>query len=68
MATVEMKGIVKVYDGDVRAVDTGKHAIVARVPPHHLLRAGEDAFFEVNMDKVTLFDLETEKTLNGERV
>jgi multiple sugar transport system ATP-binding protein len=60
--------VVEPLGADIQLyVDTGRHSIVARIPPHHLLRVGDDAFFEVNMDKVTLFDPETEKALNKER-
>jgi multiple sugar transport system ATP-binding protein len=46
-------------------VDTGKHSMIARVPPRLDFHVGDDAYFEVNMNKVVFFDMETEKALVG---
>ena len=49
-------------------VDTGKHSMIARVPPSHDFHVGDDAFFEADMSKVIFFDMETEKALVGSEV
>ena len=46
-------------------VDTGKHSMIARVPPRLDFHVGDEAHFEVNMNKVVFFDMETEKALVG---
>ncbi|MBT3272225.1 MAG: TOBE domain-containing protein [Spirochaetales bacterium] len=49
-------------------VDTGKHSMIARVPPRMDFHVGDDAFFEADMNKVLFFDMETEKALVGVEV
>ena len=49
-------------------VDTGKHSMIARVPPRLDFHVGDDIFFEADMAKVIFFDLETEKALVGAEV
>jgi multiple sugar transport system ATP-binding protein len=45
-------------------VNTGKHTMVTRVPPHRAFRVGDDAFFEADMNKAMFFDSKTENTIS----
>jgi multiple sugar transport system ATP-binding protein len=49
-------------------VDTGKHSMIARVPPRFDFHVGDDAYFDADMSKVIFFDMETEKALVGSEV
>ena len=42
---------------------TASHQVVARLPPHHLFKIGEDIRFSPVMDKARYFDMETEKSI-----
>ena len=46
-------------------MNTKKHKIIARIPPHHTFKVGETMNFLPNMDKAIFFDLQTEKALLG---
>ncbi len=49
-------------------LDTGRHSIIARVPPRHDFRVGDEVFFEADMSKVTFFDRESENAIPVEQV
>ena len=49
-------------------VETGKHSLIARVPPRLDFHVGDDAYFETDINKVLFFDMETEKALVGAEV
>ncbi len=44
-------------------IDTGKHSLIARVPPRYEFHVGDEAHFEADMSKVIFFDMETEKAI-----
>jgi multiple sugar transport system ATP-binding protein len=47
-------------------VNTGKHQIIARVPPHHTFKVGNQINLIPNMDKAIFFDIATERALSAE--
>jgi multiple sugar transport system ATP-binding protein len=47
-------------------VTTSKHTFIAKVSPDNTFQVGDKKNFEVNIEKVIYFDLETEQALNVE--
>ncbi|POQ99099.1 glycerol-3-phosphate ABC transporter ATP-binding protein [Alkalispirochaeta sphaeroplastigenens] len=45
-------------------VNTGSNQLVVRVPPSHMVQVGDAIKLTPNMDKVVVFDIETEEALN----
>ncbi|MBN1685081.1 MAG: sn-glycerol-3-phosphate ABC transporter ATP-binding protein UgpC [Spirochaetales bacterium] len=44
-------------------LDTGRHPLIARVPPRYDFRVGDEAFFQADLEKVIFFDPDTENAL-----
>ena len=47
-------------------VNTGKHQIIARVPPHHTFKVGQKIDLIPNMEKAIFFDPATERALSAD--